>query len=118
MDEKDISPLSLVDAVLRDSSLTQRPTQTKVELTSSRDTPSTAGSVVQESGVKSENAGQGRCDASLFLDPSSLLHAHPLIHPFFSPPSLPTFLQENQWRWIVTPLQRPPLPPLIFLPAE
>ena len=95
MDEKDISPLSLVDAVLRDSSLTQRPTQTKVELTSSRDTPSTAGGVVQESGVKSENAGQERCVCSLFLDPPSLLHAHPLIHPFFSPPSLPPSLPRS-----------------------
>ena len=61
LDEKDISPLSLVDAVLRDSSLTQRPSQTKVELTSSHDTPSAAGGAMQESGVKSENAGQGKC---------------------------------------------------------
>ena len=60
LDEKDISPLSLVDAVLRDSSLTQRPSQTKVELTSSHDTPSAAGGAMQESGVKSENAGQGK----------------------------------------------------------
>jgi len=58
LDEKLIPPLSLVDAVIRDSSLFQRPSQTKVELTSSHDTPSTGSAVVQGGGGKSESTGQ------------------------------------------------------------
>jgi len=58
LDEKLISPLSLVDAVIRDSSLSQRPSQTKVELTSSHDTPSTGSAVVQGGGGKSESTGE------------------------------------------------------------
>ena len=62
MDEKDVASLSLIDAVVHHTSLTQRPSQTKVEPSDGQQTSSDGDRTTEaESETKNKRDNAGTC---------------------------------------------------------
>ena len=80
LDEKELAPVSLVDAVIHQSNLSQRPSQTKMESTRSQPTATNSAG---EEGAKKDSAGTTCHDyrmLMLYACTLRFMRSHACIH--------------------------------------